>query len=161
MLDHIKLSLHQNCIYWPSPSTSLEQFLRVICGAVSWAVGLISPQVELNSQLSCCASFFSQQYITEVIWNFGEESKTFSMKKAWNRFRKGTKISRGTPSLLSFFGHSRDCAQQSTNPNLYRPWRLQHSNEVKVTLRRTPPGRIRVGTFLWSSQSSSGRLTTE
>ena len=64
------------------------------------------------------------------------------------------------PSLLSFFGHSRDCAQQNTNPNFYHPWRLQHSNEAKVTLRQTPPGLICVGTFLWSSQSCSGRLTT-
>ena len=85
------------------------------------------------------------------------------MKKACNRFKERNKDFQrqlATPSLLSFFGHSRDCAQQSTNPNLYLPWRLWHGNKAKVTLRRTPPGLICVGTFLWSSQSSSGQLTT-
>ena len=31
-------------IYWPSPTASLEQFLRAIWGAVSWAIVLILPQ---------------------------------------------------------------------------------------------------------------------
>ena len=37
--------------------TSLEQFLRAIWGAVSWAAVLILPQMKLNLQLSCCAFF--------------------------------------------------------------------------------------------------------
>ena len=36
---------------------SLEQFLRAIRGAVSWAAALILPQVKLNLQLSRCAFF--------------------------------------------------------------------------------------------------------
>ena len=37
------------------PSTSLEQSLRAIGGAVSWAAVLILPQIKLNLQLLCCA----------------------------------------------------------------------------------------------------------
>ena len=44
-------------IYWPSPFPLLEQFLRAIWGAVSWAAVLILPQMKLNLQLSCCAFF--------------------------------------------------------------------------------------------------------
>ena len=45
-------------IYWPSPPTSLEQFLRAIRNAVSQAAVLILPQIKLNSQLSHCAFLF-------------------------------------------------------------------------------------------------------
>ena len=38
------------------PATSLEQFLKVKCCLLGY-----SPQTKLNSQLSCCAFFFSQQ----------------------------------------------------------------------------------------------------
>ena len=61
MLNGIELHLHQNLLYWLSPSTSLEQFLRAIWGAVFWAVVLILPQIKLNSQLSSCASFWSTE----------------------------------------------------------------------------------------------------
>ena len=39
------------------PHSSLEQFLRANWGAISRAAVLILPQMKLNSQLSCCASF--------------------------------------------------------------------------------------------------------
>ena len=45
-------------IYWPSPTSSLEQFLRAIWGAASRAIVLILPQIELNSQLSHYAFVF-------------------------------------------------------------------------------------------------------
>ena len=61
VLDCIELPLHQNLIYWYSLTTSLEQFLGAIWSAISQAAVLILPQVKFNSQLSCCASFFSQQ----------------------------------------------------------------------------------------------------
>ena len=61
VLDCTKLPLHQNCIYWPSPTTSLGQFLRDIWGAVSYAAVLILAPTELNFQLSYCASFLAQK----------------------------------------------------------------------------------------------------
>ena len=39
-------------------SASLEQFLRAIWGAVSWAIVLILPQIKLNLKLSHYALFF-------------------------------------------------------------------------------------------------------
>ena len=39
------------------PPTSLEQFLRAIGKAVSWAVVLVLPQINLNLQIACCALF--------------------------------------------------------------------------------------------------------
>ena len=36
-------------MYWPSPLPLLQQFLRAIWGAVSWAAVLILPQMKLNS----------------------------------------------------------------------------------------------------------------
>ena len=42
----------------PFPTTSLEQSLRAIWSAVSWAAVLILPQIQLNLQLSHCAFFF-------------------------------------------------------------------------------------------------------
>ena len=60
MLHGIELPLHQNFVYWLSPTASLEQSLRAIWEAASWAAGLILPQIKLNSQLSSCVSFFSR-----------------------------------------------------------------------------------------------------
>ena len=57
VLDCPELPLHQNLIYWPSPTASLEQSLRALWGAVSQAAVLIWPQIKCNSQCSCCASF--------------------------------------------------------------------------------------------------------
>ena len=48
-------------IYCPPPPASLDQFLRAIWGAVSWAIVLILPQINLNLQLSHYAFFLSQQ----------------------------------------------------------------------------------------------------
>ena len=56
MLNGIELLLHPNLIYWPSPTTSLEQSLRAIWGAAFWAAVLILPQIKLNLQLSSCTS---------------------------------------------------------------------------------------------------------
>ena len=52
-----ELSLHQNHIYWPSPSSSLEQFVRASRDAVSQAAVLILPQMKFNSQLTHCVYF--------------------------------------------------------------------------------------------------------
>ena len=57
VLNCIKLPLHQNRMYWPSPTASLEQSLRAIWSAVSRAAVLILPQIKLNPRLSSCASF--------------------------------------------------------------------------------------------------------
>ena len=46
------------------PSTSLEEFLRAIWGAVSQAAVLILPQIKLNPQLLHCA-FFSVENANE------------------------------------------------------------------------------------------------
>ena len=65
MLDCIELPLHQNHIYLPSPSASLEQFLRAIRGAASRAAVLILPERKLKSQLSHCAFFF---FLSTIWW---------------------------------------------------------------------------------------------
>ena len=49
VLNGTELRLHQNLIYWPSPTTSLEQYPRVIWVAASLAAVLILPPVKLNS----------------------------------------------------------------------------------------------------------------
>ena len=53
-------SFHQNHIYTDLSPASLESFLRPIWNAVSQAVVIILPQIELNSQLSHCAFIFFQ-----------------------------------------------------------------------------------------------------
>ena len=62
MLHGIELPLHQNLIYWLSPTAALEQSLRAIWDAASWATVLILPQIKLNSQLSHCASFLVDRF---------------------------------------------------------------------------------------------------
>ena len=49
------------CIYWPSPHSSLEQYLSAIWNAFSRAIVLILLQIKLNSLLSHFAFFFSWQ----------------------------------------------------------------------------------------------------
>ena len=49
VLNGTELRLHQNLIYWPPPTTSLEQYPRVIWVAASLAAVLILPPVKLNS----------------------------------------------------------------------------------------------------------------
>ena len=51
-LDYIELPLHQNHIYWPPPTTSLEQALLV--------------------KLSCCASF-----LVNTLFSFSGDSLTY------------------------------------------------------------------------------------
>ena len=51
------LPLHQNLIYWPSPTATLEQSLRGIWDTASQAAVLILPQIKLNLQLSSYTSF--------------------------------------------------------------------------------------------------------
>ena len=53
--------LHQNLIYWLSPTAALEQSPRAIWDAASWDTVLFLPQIKLNSQLSSCTFFFSRQ----------------------------------------------------------------------------------------------------
>ena len=65
MLHGIELLLHQNLIYWLSPTAALEQSLRAVWDAASQAAVLILPQIKLNSQLSSCTSFFSGHHL----WN--------------------------------------------------------------------------------------------
>ena len=48
-------------------SSSLEQFLRAIWGAVSWAIVLTLPQIRLNSQLSQCVFFLSWQCLVSEV----------------------------------------------------------------------------------------------
>ena len=54
MLNSTELPLHQNLIYWPLPTTSLEQSPRVIWDTASLAAILILPPIK---QLSSCTSF--------------------------------------------------------------------------------------------------------
>ena len=54
-------------IYTDLPSTSLEQFLRAICNAVSWAIVFILSEIKLNSQLSMLCIFFKVSTIYFII----------------------------------------------------------------------------------------------
>ena len=58
VLHGIELPLHQNFVYWLSSTAALEQSLRAIWDAVSWAAVLVLPQIKWNSQLLSCTSFF-------------------------------------------------------------------------------------------------------
>ena len=63
VLHGIERPLHQNLIYWLSPTAALEQSLRAIWDGAFQASVLILPKIKLNSQLSSCTSFFSQQQV--------------------------------------------------------------------------------------------------
>ena len=49
------------------PLTFLEQFLRAICNAVSWAIVFVLPEIKLNSQLSMLCIFFKVSTIYFII----------------------------------------------------------------------------------------------
>ena len=53
--------LSQGHTHMTFPSSSLEQALGALSGAVSWAAVLILPPVKLSSQFSHCTLFLSQQ----------------------------------------------------------------------------------------------------
>ena len=65
VLHGIKLPLHQNLIYWLSPTSALEQSLRAIWDAASGAAVLILPQI--NLQLSSCTSFFADNLLQGIL----------------------------------------------------------------------------------------------
>ena len=73
MLHDIELLLHQNLIYWLSPTALLEQCLRAIWDAASQAAVFILPRIKLNSQLSSCTSFFSWQVDNQILSVFPSE----------------------------------------------------------------------------------------
>ena len=52
VLHGTELPLHQNLIYWPSPTASLEQSPRAIWGAASQLQSLFCPQIKLILPLS-------------------------------------------------------------------------------------------------------------
>ena len=66
MLHGTELPLYQNLVYWLSPTATLEQCLRAIWDAASWASVLILPQIKLNTELSSCASFLVS--MVKVVW---------------------------------------------------------------------------------------------
>ena len=91
VLHGIEIPLHQNLIYWLSPTAALEQSLRAIWDAASGAAVLILPQTKLNSQLSSCASFLSWQEVDKKsgvpeeekgVWGSqgGEKGNFFSLQ---------------------------------------------------------------------------------
>ena len=93
--DQQKLSIKNyvlDCIYSPFtkityilcvPPISLEQFLRPIWAAVSWAVVLILLQIKLNSQLSCCALFFKSTQASKQIFTWHSVNQLyFNWKKS-------------------------------------------------------------------------------
>ena len=53
--------------YWPFPPASLEQFLRAIWGAISWAAVLTLPPIKFNSQFSHCAFFKVNRFIPHTL----------------------------------------------------------------------------------------------
>ena len=77
--------LHQDHVYTDFPSMSLEQFLRVIWNAVSWAIVFIWPEIKLNSQLCHWFYYFfsflklvvpSNESIGDwgILWDLGERT---------------------------------------------------------------------------------------
>ena len=54
-------------ICWPSPPTSLEQFLKAIWGAVSWAAVIIWSQIQLNNSHIVLFSLKSAEPIAVVV----------------------------------------------------------------------------------------------
>ena len=59
---------YQNLIYWLFRTATLEQSLRALWDAASWAAVLILPQIKLKSELSSRTSFFSQQLWQLMMW---------------------------------------------------------------------------------------------
>ena len=63
MLHGIELPLHQNLLYWLSPTATLEQSLRAIRDVASWAAVLLLPHPpSFTHKRSSCTSFFSRQH---------------------------------------------------------------------------------------------------
>ena len=83
VLHGIELPLHQNFIYWLSPTAALEQPLRAIWDAASQAAVLILPQIKLNSQLSSCTSFFLVKKCVDIKYKVCR-FWSFSLYHTWN-----------------------------------------------------------------------------
>ena len=95
------LRFHQNHIYTDPLPTSLEQSLRAIWNAVSWAVVLILPQIKLNSQLFMVCFFFFQstffffQSCNQMLypWAIPAGCSQHILKARWGRGLIGFEIS--------------------------------------------------------------------
>ena len=73
----------QNLIYWPSPTASLGQTLRVIWGTVSWAAVLILPRIKfsLATITLCISPVFSMSSLVFLILLLFSISLHCSVKK--------------------------------------------------------------------------------
>ena len=88
VLDCAEFSLHQNYMYWPSHTTSLEQFLRAIWSYISKATVLILCEVKVITQLSYCTCFLVDMEAVLrikgilwiwILWISTENISTYSM----------------------------------------------------------------------------------
>ena len=110
MLHGIELPLHQNLIYGLSPTAALEQSLRAIWDAASWAAVLILPQIKLNSQLPSCTSFSADR--SNTMWGMG------------NTARKGMEREKarwGPPKSLKYLRSPESLTCLSPSPWLLSP----------------------------------------
>ena len=97
-LNGIELPLHQNLIYWPwpPPTTSLEQSLRTIWDAASWAAVLILPPIKLHSS-----------QVGHLFW---------STSPSWGSYRPPErKLSSSQEGVCVCFPLIRSCLQFSTH----------------------------------------------
>lgn len=134
--------LHQNHIFnYPSPSASLEQFLRAIRGAASRAAVLILPERKLKSQLSHCAFFFFLFLVNTAVRS---SSSTFGGKLCKN-LRVMQTYGSVTVHCHRGLTWSRHYSQCLMHINLFYPqsnplkWeQLSHFTDGKSETRRIP-----------------------
>ena len=68
LLHGTELPLHQNLVYWLSPTAALEQSLRAIWDAASQAAVLIRPQIKLKT-LKLYIFFLVDTHVQKTIDN--------------------------------------------------------------------------------------------
>ena len=154
-------SLHQNLIYWLFPTAALEQSLRAIWDAASWAAVLILPPIKLHSQLSSCTFFFS---LTMAISN----PKTWCCQSVALNMSANLENSAVATGLekVSFHSNPKECSNNCTIALIshaskvmlkiiqarfqqYMMYRVQQLSDVQAGFRKGRATRYQIANICW------------
>ena len=87
VLHGIELPLHQNFVYWLSSTAALEQSLRAIWDAASWAAVLILPQLNLTHNFQVVHLFQSTQMKMEKLYTVSKnQTGSWLWLRSWTPY---------------------------------------------------------------------------
>ena len=138
VLHGTELPLHQNLIYWPTPTAVLEQSLRAIWDVASPATVLILPQIKLNSQLSSCTSFLVDKGI--IFYRCSHINPVYLLTQRWchNHFGRGVEGGVRHSRRAKSSAHTVDCWWTvSMNLGLGTPSQVVQWKRICLSMQET------------------------